>query len=108
MSCRLAMFHGDDVRDIQQNLPDYIELNLFGMLENGGVTVHPVTLERISWRLCSISDELDAVAKYVEERGRRLVDPLVSALEAHGVSAQPVFVEDDDPSRAIVETAAQL
>lgn len=49
-----------------------------------------------------------AVAKYVEERGRRLVDPLLSALEAHGVSAQPVFVEDDDPSRAIVETAAQL
>jgi len=49
-----------------------------------------------------------AVAKYVEERGRRLIDPLLSALEAHGVAAQPVFVEDDDPARAIVETGAQL
>jgi nucleotide-binding universal stress UspA family protein len=49
-----------------------------------------------------------AVAKYVEERGRRLVNPLLSVLEAHGVSAQPVFVEDEDAARAIVETATQL
>ena len=69
MSCRLAMFHNDDVKDIQQNLPDYIELNLFGMLENGGMAVQPVTVENISWRLCYISDELDAVARYAEENG---------------------------------------
>lgn len=49
-----------------------------------------------------------AVAKYVEERGRRLVEPLVGALEAAGIAAQPMFIEDDDPARAIVETAAQI
>lgn len=49
-----------------------------------------------------------AVARYVEERGRRIVEPLIGALEAMGVPAQPVFVEDEDPARAIVETAVQI
>lgn len=49
-----------------------------------------------------------AVAKYVEERGRRLVEPLIGAMEAAGIASEPMFIEDEDPARAIVDTAAQI
>ncbi len=48
-----------------------------------------------------------AVAQYVEERGIRLVEPIVAALSAGGVDVRALFVEGTDPARAIVDTAVE-
>ncbi len=45
---------------------------------------------------------------YLEERGRRAVEPIVAALRACGQDADVRFVEGDDPAQAIVESADAL
>ncbi len=47
-------------------------------------------------------------ARYLEERGRRIVDPLVAALAARGRTATIRLVEGDDPAEAIIQTAQAL
>lgn len=47
-------------------------------------------------------------ARYLEERGRRVVDPLVSALTARGRLADVRLVEGDDPADAIIKTAHEV
>ena len=47
-------------------------------------------------------------ARYLEERGRRVVDPLISALTARGRAAGVRLVEGDDPAEAIVRTAQEV
>jgi nucleotide-binding universal stress UspA family protein len=47
----------------------------------------------------------EASQRYVEERGRRLTEPIVSALAAEDIPAQPLYVEGADVARALVETA---
>lgn len=42
---------------------------------------------------------------YLEERGRRAVDPIVAALSAENLDATVRFVEGDDPAEAIIRTA---
>lgn len=42
---------------------------------------------------------------YLEERGRRVVEPLVSALRSTGIEPETRFVESADPVMAIVHTA---
>ncbi|MFP3915289.1 MAG: universal stress protein [Actinomycetota bacterium] len=42
---------------------------------------------------------------YLEERGRRAVDPIVAALDGQGLAANVRFVEGDDPAEAIITTA---
>lgn len=54
------------------------------------------------------SDRPALIERYVEERGRRLVEPVVVALRCRGIEARTVFVERDDPARAIVEAAEEL
>jgi nucleotide-binding universal stress UspA family protein len=44
-------------------------------------------------------------ARYLEERGRRVVDPLVAALSVRGRAAGVRLVEGDDPAEAIIRTA---
>jgi len=44
-------------------------------------------------------------ARYLEERGRRVVDPLVAALAARGRITGVKLVEGDDPAEAIIGTA---
>jgi nucleotide-binding universal stress UspA family protein len=44
-------------------------------------------------------------ATYLEERGRRAVEPIVAALNAEGLSAGVRFVDGDDPAEAIIRTA---
>jgi nucleotide-binding universal stress UspA family protein len=44
-------------------------------------------------------------ARYLEERGRRVVDPLVAALAVRGRGALVRLVEGDDPAEAIINTA---
>lgn len=46
-------------------------------------------------------------ARYLEERGRRVVDPLVAALAVRGRPATVKLVEGDDPAEAIIGTARQ-
>lgn len=45
---------------------------------------------------------------YLEERGRRAVEPLVSALRSHSIEPEVTFVEGEDPVDAIVSTALEL
>lgn len=47
-------------------------------------------------------------ASYLEERGRRVVDPVVAAMAARGLEAGIRFVEGDDPAEAINRTAEDV
>ena len=56
-------------------------------------------------------DESDAEAKaasYLEERGKRAVDPIVAALQAIGIEPDVRYVEGDDPTEAIINTAEDV
>lgn len=52
-----------------------------------------------------LADPEEKAANYLEERGRRVVDPIVAALNSRGLDAEIRFVEGDDPAIAIIETA---
>ena len=57
------------------------------------------------------SDATDAEAKaasYLEERGRRAVEPIVSALQAVGIEPRVRYVEGDEPAEAIIEVADEI
>jgi nucleotide-binding universal stress UspA family protein len=47
-------------------------------------------------------------AAYLEERGRRAVDPICAALAAEGIDCDIRFVEGDDPAEAIISTAMSV
>lgn len=54
-------------------------------------------------------EEEDAViARYVEERGRRLTDPVVSALRTRDIEAEPIHLEGEDKAAAIISTAEAI
>ena len=53
-------------------------------------------------------DDATLIARYVEERGHRLTEPVISSLEAAGVSAGAVFLEGGDPAKSISELADRL
>jgi nucleotide-binding universal stress UspA family protein len=48
------------------------------------------------------------IARYVEERGRKLTEPVVAALAAEGLDAETVYLEGDDPSAVISKAANNL
>lgn len=62
-------------------------------------------LDDSSWE--SDTAELKAL-NYLEERGRRVVEPVVSAFRAIGRDPQISFVEGNDPAEAIIRTAEGL
>jgi nucleotide-binding universal stress UspA family protein len=65
---------------------------------------HPLTDSSPAW-----TDEEDAlIARYVEERGGRITEPLVAALIAHGVDAEVMFLEGEDPAATIIAAADEL
>jgi nucleotide-binding universal stress UspA family protein len=45
---------------------------------------------------------------YLEERGRRVVEPVVAAMRARAIEPHITFVEGPDPADAIVTTALDL
>lgn len=45
---------------------------------------------------------------YLEERGRRAVEPVVAALRSYGYAPEVRFVEGRDPADAIVKTATEI
>lgn len=53
------------------------------------------------------ADEV-VVERYVEERGRRICEPLVRALVAEGVACQAVYLEGEDPAATISGLANKL
>jgi nucleotide-binding universal stress UspA family protein len=59
-------------------------------------------LDDSSWR--SSTGEMKALS-YLEERGRRAVEPVMSAFRARGRQPEIRFVEGTDPVEAIVSTA---
>ncbi len=48
------------------------------------------------------------VERYVEERGRRMCEPLVRALLAEGMTAEAVYLEGEDPAATISGLANKL
>jgi nucleotide-binding universal stress UspA family protein len=55
------------------------------------------------------TDEEDAlIARYVEERGRRLTEPLVAALDASGIASKAVYREGEDPAVTISRLAKDI
>lgn len=54
-------------------------------------------------------EEQDAViARYVEERGRRMTDPVVAALQAQGIDATALHREGEDKAGAIIAAAEEV
>jgi len=54
-------------------------------------------------------EEQDAViARYVEERGKRLTDPLLAALASHDVPAEADHLEGEDKAKTIIDAAAAM
>jgi len=65
---------------------------------------HPLSEGTPPW-----TNEEDAViARYVEERGARLTEPLLAALRSAGVEAAAMFLEGEDPARTIMEAADEM
>lgn len=68
-------------------------------------------LQGDQWRpFDDAADEADsarqkAVARYVEERGTRLVEPVVAAFRTHGIDAKTILEEGSDAADIIVRTA---
>jgi nucleotide-binding universal stress UspA family protein len=56
----------------------------------------------------STSSEEAKAAAYLEERGRRAVDPICAALAAEELECDIRFVEGDDPAEAIINTAMDV
>jgi nucleotide-binding universal stress UspA family protein len=54
------------------------------------------------------SSEEAKAAAYLEERGRRAVDPICAALAAEEIDTDVRFVEGDDPAEAIINTAMNV
>lgn len=52
--------------------------------------------------------EAELAARYVEERGRRLAEPVLAALQSRGVEAETVYMEGSDPAQTIIATAEEL
>lgn len=50
----------------------------------------------------------EKAATYLEERGRRAVDPICAALAAEDIECDIHFVEGDDPAEAIIQTAQSV
>lgn len=54
------------------------------------------------------SSEEEKAATYLEERGRRAVDPICAALATHEIKCDLHFVDSDDPAEAIITTALEV
>ena len=55
-----------------------------------------------------LEDDNAVIQRYVEERGRRLTDPIISALRAAGIDSTAVYLEGDDPAVSISELANEI
>ena len=56
------------------------------------------------WR----SHEDAVIARYVEERGRHIIDPVVAALRAAGIEPDARYLEGEDPAATIIAAVAEM
>lgn len=56
------------------------------------------------WR----SHEDAVIARYVEERGRRITEPVLAALRAAGIDPEVRFLEGEDPAATIIGAVADM
>jgi nucleotide-binding universal stress UspA family protein len=94
--------------------------HLFG--QNGRVTVTTVievprgfldTLRSEGWHPLTEEFESDdsddaIMRRYVEERGRRLTEPICAALRSAGIESSTIYREGADPARAISQLAEEV
>jgi nucleotide-binding universal stress UspA family protein len=52
------------------------------------------------------SEEDAMIARYVEERGHRITEPLLGSLQTRGIEAAVRYLEGEDPAEKILEAAA--
>jgi nucleotide-binding universal stress UspA family protein len=50
----------------------------------------------------------EKAGRYLEERGQKVVQPIVAALQADGIEPIVRYVDGDDPAAAIIETAQSV
>jgi nucleotide-binding universal stress UspA family protein len=65
---------------------------------------HPIPEGTPAWA----SQEDAVIARYVEERGGRLTEPLLEALRSRGIDAKAIYLEGEDPGRAIIDAADEI
>ncbi len=71
------------------------------------------TLRSEGWHPLTEKFEVDdgddaVIQRYVEERGKRLTEPVVVALKSAGIESTTVFREGADPARTISQLAEDL
>ncbi len=64
----------------------------------------PLGSGEASWR----SHEDAVIARYVEERGRRITEPVLAALRAAGMEPETRYLEGEDPAHTIIEAVADM
>ena len=55
-----------------------------------------------------LTEDEALIARYVEERGKRITEPVVSALRAAGFEADVIFLEGEDPAAMISGLADEV
>lgn len=56
----------------------------------------------------AVDKQEEMIRRYVEERGRRITEPIVAALRAAGIASDCRFLEDEDPAAAISQLAEAI
>ena len=65
---------------------------------------HPLADGTPSWT----TEEDRVITRYVEERGARILKPILAALRNRNVEAETVFLEGEDPAATIIKAAEDL
>lgn len=65
---------------------------------------HPMADGAPTWS----TEEDRVIAKYVEERGARITEPILAALRRHEIDATTVYLEGEDPAATIIQAADDL
>lgn len=65
---------------------------------------HPLTEGAPAWT----AEEDLIIARYVEERGTRITEPILAALRSREIEAETVYLEGEDPAATIIRAAEDL
>lgn len=65
---------------------------------------HPLTEATPEWA----TEEDAMIARYVEERGRRITDPILSALRGRSIEPRVHYLEGEDPAERILAAAEEM
>jgi nucleotide-binding universal stress UspA family protein len=65
---------------------------------------HPLNESAPEWT----TEEDAMIARYVEERGHRITEPLLSALRVRGIEATVRYLEGEDPAERILAAADEI